>query len=98
MEPGDDNGGNKRHSSVKIALVEVVARLNAIEVWQKTADTRFEALESRLGTVERDVAVIKSNYATKEDLHAALHVQTWRIIRFLAAYTAAIYFIARYVH
>lgn len=32
-------------------------------------DTETTKIDERLGALERDVAVIKSNYATKEDLH-----------------------------
>lgn len=33
-------------------------------------DTETTKIEERLGALERDVAVIKSNYVTKEDLRA----------------------------
>lgn len=72
--------------------------------------TKLESLaektSAQLTALEKDVAVIKSNYATKEDLfrvEASMHkeftVQTWRIIgvmlTFGTALTAAAFFIAR---
>ena len=78
-------------------------------------DARIAKLESiaertgtQLATLEKDVAVIKSNYATKEDLarvESAMHkeftAQTWRIIgamlTFGALLSAAVFFIARNV-
>ncbi|NVD99639.1 hypothetical protein [Massilia sp. BJB1822] len=35
---------------------------------QSTLEQRFGSFDQRLGTLEKDVAVIKSNYATREDL------------------------------
>lgn len=82
-------------------------------------DARIAKLESiaektgtQLATLEKDVAVIKSNYATKEDLarvegairadmHKEFTAQTWRIIgamlTFGALLSAAVFFIARNV-
>ena len=72
----------------------------------------FEALAEktgeRLGVIERDVAVIKSNYATREDLqaakadlHKAMNDQTWKIITWMTgistALVAATFFLARFV-
>lgn len=41
-------------------------------------ETDSEKLIERLATLERDVAVIKSNYVTKEDLHVAVEAVTRR--------------------
>lgn len=43
-------------------------------------------LDERLTALERDVAVIKSNYATREDLQRELSAQTWRILTFVCAF------------
>jgi hypothetical protein len=65
-------------------------------------ETETESIEARLGALERDVAVIKSNYVTKEDLHRELHAQTRRLITFVTTFVCvfngllvtATYFIA----
>jgi hypothetical protein len=49
-------------------------------------ETETEKIEARLGAHERDVAVIKSNYVTKEDLHRELSAQTWRVITFVTTF------------
>lgn len=72
-------------------------------------EARLDRLEGRLTAIEADVAVIRSNYATKENLaelrtefHKAINEQTRKIIHFMTgiivAVTGAVYFIARYVH
>ncbi|GAB3462292.1 hypothetical protein GCM10027321_23840 [Massilia terrae] len=61
-------------------------------------DTETTRIEERLAALERDVAVIKSNYVTKEDLQRELNAQTWRFMTFVAALNSflvgAIYFLA----
>lgn len=68
-------------------------------------DTETTKIEERLGALERDMAIIKSNYATKEDLHRMksdllheMNAQTWRFITFMTGVAAllvsATYFIA----
>ena len=75
-----------------------VAKLEALA--EKTGE--------RLGVIERDVAIIKSNYATREDLqaakadlHKAMNDQTWKIITWMTgistALVAATFFLVRFV-
>ena len=78
--------------------------------------TKLESLAEKasvqLTTLEKDLAVIKSNYVTKDDLsrvegsiradmHKEFTAQTWRIIGAMLTFgsllTAATYFIARNV-
>jgi hypothetical protein len=65
-------------------------------------DTWQEKVEARLTALERDVAVIRSNYVTKEDLHKEINAQTWRLITFVCGFGTALvgatYFIATHVH
>lgn len=56
---------------------------------------RITTAERDLASLKTDVAVIRSNYVTKEDLQRELHNHTWRIIGAIAALTAAVFFIAR---
>ncbi|MRW93076.1 hypothetical protein GJ699_24045 [Duganella sp. FT80W] len=59
-------------------------------------EARTSALEKDMTSVKTDVAIIRSNYATKEDLHRELHATTWKIIGAIAILTAAVFFVARY--
>lgn len=50
------------------------------------AEVRFAAMEARLVAVEVDVAVIRTNFATKDDvqsLRAEIHAATERIMKVL---------------
>jgi len=54
----------------------------------------------RLIAIERDLAVVRSNYATKEDLHKEISAQTWKLVTFVCGFgtalVAATYFIAKH--
>ncbi|MGB9991644.1 hypothetical protein [Pseudoduganella rhizocola] len=66
---------------------------------QPAAEPGF--IELRLRKLEEDVAVIRSNYVTKEDLYKAMHSQTWRLVTFVCGFNAALvgatYYIATHV-
>lgn len=49
-------------------------------------EERLGALEAELATIKCDVAVIKSNYGTKEDLQCELSAVTWRILTFVSVF------------
>jgi hypothetical protein len=57
-----------------------------------------ERVEARLTALERDVAIIRANYATKEDLQKVVNAQTWRIVTFVCGFGTALvvatYFVA----
>jgi hypothetical protein len=61
-------------------------------------EAESEKIHERLAALERDVAVIKSNYVTKADLHREMNAQTWRFVTFVAVLNSflvgAIYFLA----
>lgn len=77
-----DGGGGPPHDR---SMDERVKKLETIA--EKTLD--------RLTVLERDLAVMKSNYATKEDLHKELHSTTWKIIAAVGALCAAVFWMAR---
>lgn len=60
-----------------------------------------EKTGERLAALERDVSIIKSNYATREDLYKAINDQTWKIIgvtiTFGTLLSGVVFFIARNV-
>ena len=58
-------------------------------------EARIAASEKDVSALKTDVAIIRSNYATKEDLQRELHAATWRIIGAMALLTAAVFFLAR---
>ena len=39
-----------------------------------------------MAAVERDVAVIRSNYATKKDLHREIAALTWKLVTFVCGF------------
>jgi hypothetical protein len=65
---------------------------------ERTLEPRIARLEEDLTAVKMDVAVIRSNYATKDYLHKELNAQTWRLTTFVCGFgtvlAGAIYFIA----
>ena len=69
-----------------------------VEKLEKIAERTGE----RLTAIERDIAVMRGNYATKEDLHKAINDQTWKLITWTtglgAALVAITFFLARNVH
>lgn len=66
---------------------------------------RVGKLESSMTSVMTDVAVIRSNYATREDLHKEISSQTWKFVTYTtsmfvtvsSALVAASYFIAKHL-
>ena len=68
----------------------------------KKLEAAAEKTTERLGTIERDLAVVKSNYATKEDIknlgmefHRELHATTWKVIGAMGLICAAVFWMAR---
>jgi hypothetical protein len=72
-------------------------------------ESRLVAMENDMSKVKTDLAVILSNYATKQDiaeLRAELRVEfqkeinalTWKMYGFGTVLVAAVYFIARNGH
>jgi hypothetical protein len=64
-------------------------------------EARVKALEDSMSLLRTDVAVVRSNYASREDLHKELGSQTWKIIGWVtglsAGLVAAVYFVATHV-
>ena len=66
---------------------------------------KLEALAEKTGeqltAINKDLAVVRSNHATREDLHKAMNDQTWKIITWMTgistALVAATFFLARFV-
>lgn len=61
-------------------------------------NNRITALEKDMAAIKTDVAIIRSNYATKEDLHKELHAMTWKIFGFSSLLVGIVYFIVRSIH
>jgi hypothetical protein len=68
-------------------------------------ETRISTLERDVSSMKADLAVIRSNYATKEDLQSVrielqktINVLTWKMYGFGSLLVAAVYFVARNVH
>ncbi|MGZ7030225.1 MAG: hypothetical protein ACXVG9_12945 [Terriglobales bacterium] len=60
-------------------------------------EARVRRLEDDLSVLKNDVAVMRSNYVTKEELHKELHAMTWKIIGTFAVLCGAVFWIARNV-
>jgi hypothetical protein len=60
-----------------------------------------DKLVDRTVNIERDVAVVRSNYATKEDLHKEINAQTWKLVTFVCGFGTALvgatYFIVKHI-
>lgn len=72
-------------------------RVTSLERTVETILERLDRIEGRLGALEKNVAVILSNYVTSETFHRELHSLTWKIFGAAALLVAAVYFIARNV-
>lgn len=61
-------------------------------------DDQVDKLEAAVAVIERDLAVMRSNYATKEDLQREVGALTWKLVTFVCGFgtalVAATYFIA----
>jgi hypothetical protein len=60
-------------------------------------EARVKKLEDDLSALRTDVAIMRSNYVTKEDLHKELHATTWKIIGTFAVLCGTVFWIARNV-
>jgi hypothetical protein len=84
---GVDNGGGPPHDS-------------RMEERVKKLEQAVDKLADRTVNIERDVAVVRSNYATKEDLHKEISAQTWKLVTFVCGFGTALvgatYFIVKY--
>jgi uncharacterized protein (DUF3084 family) len=63
-------------------------------------ESRVKSLETAMSQVQQDMAVLRANYATREDLHREVHALTWKILLAFGLIGSAIstvtFFIARY--
>jgi hypothetical protein len=66
---------------------DMEARVAKLEANMIEVRDRLIRVETKLDT-----------FSTKEDLHKELHSMTWRIFGYASLLTAAVYFIAKYVH
>lgn len=79
-----------------------VAQLKA-DVAQLKADVA--QIKADISQLKIDMALVKATltehkelFLTKEEFHKEMHKMTWRVYSWMAGLTAAVYFIARYVH
>lgn len=101
-----------RLSVVEAAVTQLqidVAQLK-IDVAQLKSDVAqlkidVAQLKSDVAGLKTDMAVVKTTliehkqiFLTKEEFHKEMHKMAWRIYSWMAGLTAAVYFIARYVH
>lgn len=82
-------------------LTEVERRLSVLEVDVAQLKADVARISSSLAQIREVFAGMNArldSLATKEELHIALHKQTWRISGVITALVAAVYFIADYLH
>jgi hypothetical protein len=71
-------------------------------------EARVKKLEEDLTTIKIDLAVVKSNYATKADIaslaaamHGDINSQTWKLVTFVCGFGTALvgatYFIVKHL-
>ena len=69
--------------------------------YDPTMETRVAKLEEYLGAIKVDIAVLRANHASKEDLHREIGAQTWKLATFVCGFGTALvgatYFIATHV-
>ena len=61
-------------------------------------DARTTTVEKDLATLKTDVAVIRSNYATKQDLQKEMHALTWKLFGFCSVLVGIVFTIAKNMH
>jgi predicted nucleic acid-binding Zn-ribbon protein len=96
------------HLETRDILVKMVvhtnrisARVDGIETRLDRIETRMDGIETRMDGIETRMDRIEarmSTFATKGDLHDALHSQTWRMIGVVGSLVAVVYYVARHVH
>jgi hypothetical protein len=83
----------------RLARLETLAEQSAAYLATLAQLTRQNT--EHLNKLELDVADIRSNYASKEDLYKAIDAQTWRLVTFVCGFGTALagatYFIATHV-
>ena len=69
-----------------------------MEARLKKREDTADKTDHRLSAIERDVAVVRSNYATEAILQSTIGAQTWKLVSFVCGFgtalVAATYFIA----
>jgi hypothetical protein len=62
---------------------DTIARLEKLA---EDTNLRITAQERELASLKQDVAIIRSNYVTKEDLYRAIEAQTGRLVTFVCGF------------
>lgn len=61
-------------------------------------EARVKTLEDSVMAMKIDIAVVRSNYVTKDVLHQEMHAMTWKIFGFSTVLVGIVYYLAKYVH
>ena len=87
-----------RLTEVEKILPLLLHRITMLE--QDRADDRRLAMEvqARLAAIEKDIAWMRENFLTRDELERAINKLTWKMYGFGTALVTAVYFIARNVH
>jgi hypothetical protein len=65
-------------------------RISKLEKLAEDTNLRLTSLEREVVSLKQDVAIIRSNYATKGDLYKAINGQTWRLVTFVCGFGTAL--------
>jgi uncharacterized protein (UPF0335 family) len=92
-----DEGMGPRVDKLEQDVATIAADVGVLKSDVAVLKTDVAVLKTDVAVLKTDVSHFKETYATKADLHEALHALTWKIIGAMGLMCAAVFWIARHV-